>query len=239
MAKFYGGQSKYLVFNEKYYSLQAFVATSGLYFIFFALVEKFREYLTVPGVIALIIVLGPPGIIFYLLRRYFKHKEFSFSKGREGESIIFFELMKLPDDFYIFQDVKIDFDWNIDFVVLGPTGVFAVEVKADSGMITFDGINLLKDGEVFKKNIINQAKGEALKIKEILHEVEFVYPVLVFSNYRAYANFGFKPQNYVYVLNKRYLNNFIKSLPVTLDERKIFSSELTLADFVDHKKIEN
>ena len=34
------------------------------------------------------------------------------------------------DDFYVFQDLSLRHGGDIDFAVIGPTGIFAIEVKA-------------------------------------------------------------------------------------------------------------
>jgi hypothetical protein len=47
--------------------------------------------------------------------------------GAKGESAALEKLEKLPSDFHIFCDVKIK--RQMDFVVVGPTGIFVIEVK--------------------------------------------------------------------------------------------------------------
>jgi hypothetical protein len=186
-----------------------------------------------PGILALIIVMGPILGFFYSSYRYFNKKKIKYLAGLRGESVIYFELKKLPKEYSVFQDVKIYKRCNIDFVVLGPTGIFAIEVKSHSGKIDFNGRDFLINGTVFKeKNILNQAYAEASKVKEIIRDVENVYPVLAFSHYNAIVSFGFKPQNNVYVINKKYLNNFIKQQAVIFDDNKIFNIKSVLLAFV-------
>lgn len=59
----------------------------------------------------------------------------SWWKGAEGEHRVGAELAKLPDGFVVFNDFRFRCgeeewpDWNIDHVVVGPTGVFVIETK--------------------------------------------------------------------------------------------------------------
>jgi len=228
MAKYYGESSKYLFWNEKIAAFFALIYLMFLVYIAYFVFIKHTLYLTsLSGILALIIVCGPTTLFCYLVYRYFNRRSDKFYYGRKGEDYVYYELRKLPNEFTIFEDVKIIGDGNIDFVILGPTGIFAIEVKSHSGNIEYNNGELLKNGAPFQeKNILNQVMGEALTLQNNLKsEVTFVYPVLVFSNKYVKMDFGFKPQDNVYVLKKPYLNNFIKSLPATLDETKLLKIE--------------
>lgn len=224
MAKFYGKESKYLFWNEKLSYLVSLYFLLILTYIAYFVFVKHYFYLTIfPAVIALAIVCGPFAFCSYFLYKYFDIRGDKFFNGRRGEWEVYIELLKLTDDFIIIQDVKKQNGGNIDFVVLGPTGIFAIEVKSHSGIIEFNG-ELLRNGKPFKeKNILKQAKSGALALRENLNnEVSFIYPVIVFSNNYAKVNFGFHQQENVTVVQKQYLNNLINSFPAT------FSLEMCL-----------
>jgi Nuclease-related domain len=58
-------------------------------------------------------------------------------QGTIGEHSVAATLARLPDDYFIFNDVKARFG-NLDHVVVGPTGLFAIETKNWRGVVTPD-----------------------------------------------------------------------------------------------------
>jgi hypothetical protein len=64
----------------------------------------------------------------------------SYKRGIEGEKQVINTLATLDDQYYLINDVKFPNDiGNIDHVVLGPNGIFAVETKNFSGEILCNG----------------------------------------------------------------------------------------------------
>jgi hypothetical protein len=58
----------------------------------------------------------------------------SWLKGGQGERKVAAELAKLPDEFAVFNDFHPSFGgvlsaWNVDHIVVGPTGLFVIETK--------------------------------------------------------------------------------------------------------------
>lgn len=140
----------------------------------------------------------------------------NYFRGRKGESIILEELRKLPDEFRVFCDVKIQHPYNIDFLVAGPTGIFTVEVKSHSGKIDYENGRITVDGLVPKeKDFLRQAKGEAGSVagflKEKMSDDHFVFPALVFSSPKATMRFGLKPVDDVFVVGRGFLQELIRS----------------------------
>jgi hypothetical protein len=85
-----------------------------------------------------------------------------------------------------FHDLKRD-GFNIDHVVVGPAGVFAVETKFRSGggEIEFrNGEGLFVDGYPDEKDCLKQARGNAREVNRIIRENcgfnEWVWPLVVF-----------------------------------------------------------
>lgn len=233
MARKYGGQSEYLKNREKYFCLLSLllvvVGTTLWYFVF---IKNFHIFVqskyALMGTAVLFLAL-------YLLKKgEFKlYKSDKFYRGRKGEEMIFYDLVKLPNSYLIFQDIKIGDKGNIDFVVVGPSGVYIIEVKSHKGNIGFDGQELTINGHVFKeKDILKQAVGEALTLheylKEKLKENIFVSPVLAFSDFKASVSFGLKPVNNVFVVQKRFLRKLFYFQSPVLSEEKISAIENVL-----------
>lgn len=66
---------------------------------------------------------------FFIMNTGYK-KGYSWIKGGKGEKIMSQYLQQLPEDYCIFNDVKLSKNrGNIDHVVVGPTGIFVIETK--------------------------------------------------------------------------------------------------------------
>lgn len=99
----------------------------------------------------LILVIGV-GLIYY---GYTNGK--SWNKGIKGEYIVADYLNQLPEDYFVFNDVKFPGSYgNLDHVVVGPTGVYVIETK------NYEGFFLVKGNEWFYKNgsRVKKAKGQ-------------------------------------------------------------------------------
>ncbi|MCZ3367334.1 MULTISPECIES: nuclease-related domain-containing protein [Methanobacterium] len=99
----------------------------------------------------LILVIGV-GLIYY---GYNNGK--SWNKGINGEYIVAEYLNQLPEDYFVFNDVKFPGSYgNLDHVVVGPTGVYVIETK------NYEGFFLVKGNDWFYKNgsRVKKAKGQ-------------------------------------------------------------------------------
>lgn len=154
--------------------------------------------------------------------------------GGEEKLDIYFQ--KFSDEYIVFRDLKIPPNkWNIDFAVLGPTGLFMVEAKSHNGFITYDGKILLKNGRKFEKNILGIAKSSAYELSEYieknLDKKFYVRPVVVFSNIPR-LSFGSDPVEGVYVVGLEQLEGLLKSFRYVkwnFDKKKV---EEVLANLV-------
>lgn len=172
-------------------------------------------------------------VLVVLAYRFYKEDDKAsddYYRGRRGEGIILEELKKLPDGFHVLCDVKIHSPYNIDYVVLGPTGIFTVEVKSHSGEIGYENGRVTINGKVPKeKDFLRQAKSEAQAISDFLKErvnrQYWVTPVLVFSNVAATMRFGLKPVDGVSVVGKGFLLPLLQS-----GEAKITESDLLMVE---------
>ena len=99
----------------------------------------------------LILIIGV-GLIYY---GYNAGK--SWNKGIKGEYIVAKYLNQLPEDYFVFNDVKFPGSYgNLDHIVVGPTGIYVIETK------NYKGFFLVKGNELFYKNgnRVKKAKGQ-------------------------------------------------------------------------------
>ena len=126
----------------------------------------------------------------------------NFISGLIGEKDVG-EVLKSLDSNYICIDSGLDTaTGNIDKIVVGPTGVWTLEIKSHKGNID------LSD------NFLKQAFAEAKYLEHILFMANIythVQPILVFSNKYANVRFGLKQQNGVYIIRKEWLNKLLTS----------------------------
>ncbi len=103
---------------------------------------------------------------------------------------------------------------NIDHILVGPKGVFTLEVKSHRGTVTFDKGSLLRDGKPFEKDFLKQAWAECFAVREILANWEIkelsAEPLIVFSN--AFVKVRGKA-NGVSVINLKFLPSFLERFP--------------------------
>lgn len=234
MAKVFGTPSPYLRERSIHYLSKSTLIVFGGLAIVYVLVQTLPLYpnktlgLLVTSIFILAIAI--PAYKFY------KEDDITsenYYRGRKGESIILEELKKLPNEFRVFCDVKIQHPYNIDFVVAGPTGIFTVEVKSHSGEIGYENGKITINGFVPKeKDFLKQAKGEAKSVSEYLGENagidHWVRPVLVFSDSDARMHFGLNPVDGVFVVQKGFL------LKVFLENQKKTMMDETLSKAEDH-----
>ena len=220
MAKLFGKNSGYLQKNDiKYFFFAAGIPVFllGIYWIILKVSLPGTALLAAMIVLIIIVKLADPFVDF------FKRKSLKFYRGWGGELEIKKELEKLPEDFSVFQDITIgQGKGNIDFVVVGPTGIFTVEVKSHRGFVDFDGYKLVINGRIGEKDFLRQAKGQSFALKEYLQpkigQNIYVKPVLAFSNRFASMRFGHRPVNGVFVVQKNFLSDIFFTSPETINE---------------------
>jgi hypothetical protein len=219
MAQMHGKASKYLIRLDKLNRVSAYILLVGT--IGSAIIGFIRNYkinTTLIGLVIFIVLWSP--IFWFAYRRYKKYLNESdkYHRGRKGEGAIWYELQKLNNQFHVYQDAVIKGNqWNIDFIVLGPTGLFVVEVKSHTGNVTYANNTLLLNGKPFEKDFLSQIKQQETGLSEFLKsqlgkDIK-IQPVIVFSHKWATMHFGMNPVDHsgVYVVQKRLLNKLINS----------------------------
>lgn len=83
----------------------------------------------------------------------------TWGRGSEAESIVGESLSLLKDEYKVIEDLNTGHG-NIDFIVIGPTGIFTIEVKASRGRISYSNGSLFINGKVPEKDYLTQTESE-------------------------------------------------------------------------------
>jgi hypothetical protein len=109
----------------------------------------------------------------------------SYFVGARGEEKVALELRRLPDDYHIFHDYVAG-KYHVDHVVVGPSGIYAVETKNWHTQVTVeDGYILYGEQRLPSKNPLKQAKAQRMAVSKVLKEKNLnsdVIPVLCFAS---------------------------------------------------------
>lgn len=134
--------------------------------------------------------------------------------GFEGEGLVRDELEKLPAGYYQLNDFHYANKDSADLVVVGPTGVFTIEVKNYKTRAVQFNKEVLTDGSgrPFKKDILIQARNEGSSLYRYLLNAKAsapVNPIIVFSNKSTQIRLGQHPIKGVYVVGIVWVNKII------------------------------
>lgn len=165
-------------------------------------------------VICLLILVKTLDIVFGKAPKRLERKGDRYLRGRSGEIECGRVLAKLPDRYTVFRDVTIDKYGNIDYVVVGPNGVWVVEVKNHGGRVGFDGRVLTLNGKPFRdKDVLRQANDEAMRLKKLLEPAIgrrlYVGAMLAFTNRRVSMGVALEPIRNVSVVRAESINQLI------------------------------
>jgi hypothetical protein len=139
--------------------------------------------------------------------------------GAIGEEAVgqFLEEKLRPTGCQVFHDILGE-SFNVDHIVVGPTGVFAIETKTHSkpmkGMcnVKFDGEKITVNGMTPDRDPIVQAKAEARWVSDLLEQSTgrrfFVQPIVLYPGWYVETT---KPNVDVLVLNDTVVPTFIKN----------------------------
>ena len=139
--------------------------------------------------------------------------------GAVGEEAVgqFLDEKLRPMGCQVFHDILGD-SFNVDHLVVGPTGVFAVETKTHSkpvkGMcnVKYDGEKVTVNGATPERDPIVQAKAEAKWVSDLLEQSTgrrfFVQPIVLYPGWYVETT---KPNVDVWVLNDQGMPTFIRN----------------------------
>jgi hypothetical protein len=218
MAQVFGRKSKYLIGFDWINRIAAILTLIVLIFLVYSYfrINVFGKSGSLLGVVIIAAVYA--SIFLLAKRRGEKYLSDSgdFKRGRTAEYEICEYLQQLlPNEYFIFRNIRLGkFSGDIDLIILGPTGILAIDVKSHCGEITFDGENLLGNGREFEKNILGQILKNVYDLRDFLKlktgKEYFINPAIVFPSDGATMHFGL---NSVYknvrVVRKGFLRDLV------------------------------
>lgn len=167
------------------------------------------------------------GVFIWLFWQTVKYVQFRIGKGIDGEYEVEKTLWKLPKSFLYSRDFVTGKKGNTDFIVVGPTGIWTIEVKnLKSGKITVNNDGLLcKDNFSINsetgKNVLSQAYAQAKSLQNFIREsLGLSLPVnsaIVFANRKTELHFGLNQVKGVYVIGVPFLLKLLQG--GNIDER--------------------
>lgn len=227
MAIIYGHPSRYLNANRTISKYGAFAYLLHFTVIIGIVIWRLSiASFSLPAVFAITLVFGPLLLITDSLMRKEESLMYKFRSGIIGEKLIGDELKKLDANYTVFQDVHVPSKKeNIDFVVMGPTGIFAIEVKNHHGKVGFNGDELTLNDKSLEKDFLRQTMREATSLHDYLVSSgvtnAFVTPIIVFSHRFAVVRFGIQPIKNVRVIQYRWLLKMITSEPRSYPDQRV------------------
>jgi Nuclease-related domain len=233
MVVIFGGESGYLE-KKRWLLLLAALAVVVAFIALVLVVPRLASFgLWVVAGIMIIIIVGED--FLKLVEQRFNRVD----NGMSGEDAVVRELKKLPDGFVVFRGLKVGEHQDIDCAVIGPTGVFAVEVKSHRGRVGFNGRELTRDGRVFEKDFFRETMAEATGLRGLIERGAgidvFVEPIIVFS--RADVALGSEKIRGCYVIGKSWLNELVQSkVAYSLNDDFVLKIASALTGLVDDKR---
>ena len=96
--------------------------------------------------------------------------------GADAEGAVRDLLESLPEGYFVVHD----FDSGkgmIGRILIGPKGIFTLETKSQTGEVTFDGNQLLRNGRPFGTDMIRQAWARCFLVRGLLAEYGITTPL--------------------------------------------------------------
>ena len=144
--------------------------------------------------------------------RYERERK-NWRKGAVGECMVADVLSALSGDYSVINDLTTA-SGNLDHVVVGPTGVFAIETKNWRGLVTSDGnAELKQNGEQIQKAEVWNFVRRTMVVREQILALTrrndlFIRAVMVFPRARVDAPFG--TTSHVHCLTDERLCDYIE-----------------------------
>jgi hypothetical protein len=203
MARVLGGPARYVTKQSiKKYQLQFLTIFFAAYFVAlilgFFLGFNFQKYPYVQ-IASLIFVVAAAVVARSVINKIIDNlekKRIDFRQGAAGEALVGYILESLPNDYVVIHGLKPTSRYgDIDHVVIGPSGVYAIDTKNWKGIVTADGKGeLLLNGKPTKKPEAKNLTRTILSIREgikVLFELNlYIRGVLAFPAARVEARWG-------------------------------------------------
>ena len=235
------GQSVDERLDEVFYSLVITPVFMAFLLVVLAGLEWFRYYRPAKPVPELFSAAAVAGILYAAYRIWRALPEIrALKQGRDGERAVGQYLERLRANGYqVLHDVMGD-GFNVDHVVIGPTGIYTVETKTFSkavegdAKIMFDGETLRVAGFEPDRDPIVQAKAQASWLRELLSEScgrKFrVRPVILFPGW--FVEQGKGTTKDIWVLNPKALPQFLENEPKELESDAVSLASYHLSRFI-------
>ena len=115
-------------------------------------------------------------------------------KGSLGEYAVAAELAALPSSFFVMNDLRTPFG-SMDHLVVGPTGIFAIETKNWRGVVTADGEGeLLSNAMPTSQPVVNRFLRRITTVRDrmmgLTRRSLSIQGILVFPKARVDMSFG-------------------------------------------------
>jgi Nuclease-related domain len=203
-------------------------------------IAVFAATISVAGVLALMGVWWWPatflalGLLFVLQRLAGKGRVLDperLRRGISGEEAVADALAGLPSSYWVLHGVSTGHG-DVDHVVIGPTGVFALETKAWDGKFYRSRGQLYCNGKP-AEHVLRQARGAAGQVRELLLAAgidEWVEAVVV----AARASVSRSPVRFrkSYVISIKDLVGFVTERPHSLSSSTVLQAKTTLMQVV-------
>lgn len=232
MAKIYGGNSRYLEKKRSGYSLSAKVYNVISYFFWFLALPTVIVAVVYDSKVAwlLLVIVGMTYVFTLFLSLNEEKNSQKYLQGQEGEQKVLRELKKLPQNYAIFCDMLFPGKkGNLDFVVSGPKGFVAIEVK---NWKSFSNPTWVKSAAI-------QTLHNTMKLKEYLSHMStekiFVNGILVFSNHDNLQTR--KLENYITVVNENKLVEYILNHRDVSYQSSVINLENKLVKTIGHNLV--
>ncbi len=192
MARTYGKPADYLLKNASDKTLHIILGAALLTFVLgisigsamHAADEKFtRISASFVAAFALTFLL-----MFWLKRRTltWENERQQFRRGARGEAVVAHILSNLSDRYFVMHNIPTPYA-DYDHLVIGPTGIFAIETKDWRGLVSPDGLGeLLLNGHPTEKPFIRHFIAHVMRLRNHVSDTtgreHFFQPVFVFTS---------------------------------------------------------
>lgn len=155
--------------------------------------------------------------------RFWFRKKGQADRGMLGERIVKQALEQLPDTYSVYRGFRPNQRNDIDFIVVGPNGLFALEAKSQTGKLTFEKRS-------YGNRLLWQARKEALELYKYFAEgwkiKVYVTGILVFARSGAKIPDMEQPRNNVYIVKADQLVQTIINHRGFLRDREAITTRL-------------
>ena len=145
-------------------------------------------------------------------------------KGALGEYEVGAELERLPDDYFVFNDINTEEFGNFDHIVVGPKGIFAIETKNWTGLIGTNAEGeIIRNGKPLWRSHIRMLERKVMMLREQIvvltrRDDLFIRGLMVFP--KAYIEAGGKTRS-IHCLTVERLHDYLDKCPKRLQPNEI------------------